>query len=106
LAAGRQAGSGRPHRVAHARAARARGQAFRPGRAGGCAMICRSFLARALAAGMLAALAPAAHADTRPSIEFKVSGITGPARPGQLIQAKATFKPSQPTTLKGFDFAM
>lgn len=69
-------------------------------------MIRRRLLVSALAACALAALAPAALADTRPHIEFRVTGITGPVRIGQPIQATAKFKPSQPTTLKSFSFAM
>lgn len=61
----------------------------------------------ALAATLaLAALAGAARADFRPSLGFKVTGLTGPARAGVPIQASATYKPSQPMTLKGFRLGM
>lgn len=60
-------------------------------------------LAAALA---LAGFAGAARADYAPALGFRVVGLTGPARAGVPIQAQAVYKPSQPMTLKGFQYGL
>ncbi len=60
----------------------------------------------ALLATALVSLAPAAGASTRPGVDIKVTGVTGPVRPGVPVTAQVQFIAHEPVTLKQFAFAM
>ena len=60
----------------------------------------------ALLAAALLLVAQGAGASTRPGLDIKVTGVTGPARPGVPITAQVQFLAHEPLTLKQFAFGM